>query len=113
MDWVQANWTLVTLAWEKSAYLSILLNPLGLIFSGFLLVVAWQMANARKFLHLLLFAVWTLAPLHHFTLEGRDFVHTEVAGGYGGLSNFGSGALFFLGAIVVGVVIIYVALIRD
>jgi hypothetical protein len=112
MDWLSQQWAIVVLAVQSHAYFSALINPLGLIVSGLVLALGALWGNGRKGLYLGLFAVWSLVPLHHFTLEGRDFVNKGF-GGYGGLSNFGSGLGFFVGLLVVGVVIVYFTLVRE
>jgi hypothetical protein len=112
MDWLQTNWALIALAWEKGAFLGIMINPLGIIASVLVAAVGWFWANGRKYLFLLLFAAWSLAPLHHFTLEGRDFVQTDFHG-YGGLSGFANGALFFAGVLAVAIIVLYYILIKD
>jgi hypothetical protein len=106
MQWLTENWAVVRLAWEGGSYFNALINPLGILASVLLVALGAVWANGRKGTFLTLFAMWSIATLHHFFLESTDL-------GLGNVSGVGHVAIFFVGVVVVVGVILYFALVRD
>lgn len=106
MDWVIENWVLVTMFFEEGLYFNALLNPVGLILTGVLFLLGLFAIQMRKVTWLTIFAMWTIAPLHHITVEGRTPGTADV-GGFGAMGALGIGILLVLA------VAMYVLLIRE
>ena len=96
MDWVTDNFWLVIIYCDQGSFWAALTNPLGIAASIAVLLLGAVWGERRRGLWFVLFSIWFLAPLHHFSIEGTAPSAGDVAG-YASMGAFGLGVLLVIG----------------